>query len=495
MSEEDLVIYVATLELQEYPGYITEHFNRLIVDFSVYIVSTLVFFSVGWVLFSRKLFQNYEVKFRVVQALFSMVFSTACNMFSLVIFEITDFTDRDSRWISWRLDIVSMLIMLILIIPPVAFYLFWSSHLASRKRAMMATLVMFIMFLYAFYKVGEPFPITSDDLSAFSIEQGVSRVGVIGVTSMAVLSGFGAVNAPYSNLNYFLRHTSDQELQKLSKRILQALERILTLRKKLHWIRRDMENLNKLKDFQQHTGVCSALVRFLKRFCSGSKRYNSLKTEEEAINAEISALQQVRRELFDEMNDLNNEKHRVRKSKRLKGKFFNCMGYFFSVYCVYKMVMASVNIIFQRVMKRDAISRGIELFVLHIWQVELDVEFWSQNISFFLVGCIVVTQMRGFLLFFLRRFRAWSTVHSSNSIILLLVEMMGMYFIASILLMRMNVPLQYRRIITSALGEVEFHFYHHWFDVIFILSAISTVALLYVNHNGGTKQKHKLSID
>ena len=48
--------------------------------------------------------------------------------------------------------------------------------------------------------------------------------------------------------------------------------------------------------------------------------------------------------------------------------------------------------------------------------------------------------------------------------------------------MRMNVPPQYRMIITQVLGDLQFSFYHRWFDNMFLISALSSIAFLYLAH-------------
>jgi hypothetical protein len=51
----------------------------------------------------------------------------------------------------------------------------------------------------------------------------------------------------------------------------------------------------------------------------------------------------------------------IRQSLTKKGRLFNMLGYFLSVYCLYKMVIAIVNIIFDRDPTKDPVTRGFEV--------------------------------------------------------------------------------------------------------------------------------------
>jgi hypothetical protein len=71
------------------------------------------------------------------------------------------------------------------------------------------------------------------------------------------------------------------------------------------------------------------------------------------------------------------------------------------------------------------------------------------------VGAIVVSSTRGLLLTMSKFFIWISSPKSSNFVVLLLSQIMGMYFVSMVLLMRMNMPVQYRAIITEVLGDLQ----------------------------------------
>lgn len=534
-------------------------FSRLATDVTIVTITHVAFFAGGWVLFSRKLFQDYEVKHSSVQFLFSLTFATSCSMFELIIFEIIDVLDAHTRWLNWKADIYVMLLLLIFILPPYMIYLLMRNHCKTRLAALLSTALLFALWLYLFYLLGDPFPIVTETKHGLlSIEHGVSRIGVIGVTSMAILSGFGAVNCPYTYMAYFLRRIDASEIHSLERRLLSVMDRILVRKKRLIMCRNARNNLEihlGVRSLEwphghhshhgghghgQHghgahrdkgsgmaagsrgsggrvsatasaskrcwmCGWCAVMVkRLLPSGCRlwfqmrlgprwlgvhATRELLLLKSDERVLRHEIATLDEARRELFVEINELYGARLASNESRTCKGRLFNLMGYFFSVYCVYKMVMAALNIILQRVRKNDPVSQWIQLFLVYVLDVKIDVRFWSQHASFLLIGVLVATQMRGFLLQTMKMFHAWSSVLSSNSVILLLAEIMGMYFVSSVLLMRMSLPVDYRRIITRVLGDIEFHFYHHFFDVIFIVSATVSIVAIFLTRQAA---RHRL---
>jgi len=60
------------------------------------------------------------------------------------------------------------------------------------------------------------------------------------------------------------------------------------------------------------------------------------------LKQEVYGLEELLRSVFLELNSLKNMEERQRWSQTLKGKYFNVLGHFFSVYCVYKIFMVGL---------------------------------------------------------------------------------------------------------------------------------------------------------
>ncbi|EFA82619.1 hypothetical protein PPL_04311 [Heterostelium album PN500] len=95
---------------------------------------------------------------------------------------------------------------------------------------------------------------------------------------------------------------------------------------------------------------------------------------------------------------------------------------------------------------------------------------------------MTASSVRGFLNQLMKIFHEYSSSITSNNIVLVLAQIMGMYFISSVLLMRTSLHEDYRVIITQILGDIEFNFYHRWFDFLFLASSFFTVpTLIYMS--------------
>ncbi|KAL1240303.1 Golgi pH regulator [Trichinella spiralis] len=422
-------------------------------------------FACGWLFCIRQLYSGNQVRYHKVIFLFSITFCLSCTMFELIIFEILNFLESSIRYYYLKLTLYLLLLLLILVIPfSIAQYTLRNIRIIRESFVNLLSGISWLLFFYGFWKFGFPFPALSSRFGIFSIENIISRVGVIGVTVMAMLSGFGAVNCPYTYMSYFMQNITDSDVRNMERRYLKTIDMILTKKKKLLLERRGYTSVESQANWLRL--VASSII-------SSSEGSGAL------LEEEINYLEEAARQLLTEIMEMNDMKRRLLYSKTLRGRYFDFLGYFFSIYCVSKLIMATVNIIFDRVGKVDPVTRGIEISV-HLMGFDFDVKFWTQHISFILVGVIAVTSVRGLLITISKLFSIVSSDKWSNIVCLLLSEVMGMYFVSSVLLIRMSMPAEYRSIITDVLGELKFNFYHRWFDVIFLVSGLSSIFFLYM---------------
>ncbi|ESN98239.1 hypothetical protein HELRODRAFT_101766 [Helobdella robusta] len=442
-----------------------------LVDSCIMFFSLIIFFGFGWVFFLKQLFRDYEVHDWLVLLLYSATFALSCTMFELIIFEIMGQLDPSSRYFHWKLELYATLFTVIFILPfYICYFAICNIQFLPGAKFFKITYaaICWAIYFYFFWKVGDPFPILSPKHGILSIEQCIGRVGVFGVTIMAVLSGFGAVNYPYTCMSYFVRQVDDSDILTLEKRLQQTMDMIIMKKKRMVLSKRDSHSVGSKEAEGRWT--FSGVFKRIRR-----------DSNDHYMREEAEALEEFSRQLFLESVDLHNEQERKECLKTLKGKYFNLMGHFFSIYCVWKIFMATFNIVLDRVGKVDPVTRGIEIAVNYLG-IQFDVRFWSQHISFWLVGIIIITSIRGLLITLTKFFYAIASTKSSNIIVLCLAQIMGMYFLSCVLLMRMNLPAEYRTIITEVLGDLQFNFYHRWFDVIFLISALGSILFLYMVH-------------
>lgn len=109
--------------------------------------------------------------------------------------------------------------------------------LVPKDKIKYVVMIFYSLFLYFFYKIGDgtqititpaptvataniqsineplltkptiiPSELAESSLFSFSLDPIISRIGVIGVTVMGIIAGFGAIRGPYISILYFIFH-------------------------------------------------------------------------------------------------------------------------------------------------------------------------------------------------------------------------------------------------------------------------------------------------
>ncbi|PVU89143.1 hypothetical protein BB560_006315, partial [Smittium megazygosporum] len=143
---------------------------------------------------------------------------------------------------------------------------------------------------------------------------------------------------------------------------------------------------------------------------------------------------------------------------------------------------AITNIVFYRVGKTDPVTNMIMILARYYDIGSVDNQYLSQQLSFFFVGIMVFFSIRGILIKLTKAFNIFSNYVSTSNVVLFYSQIMGMYSLSMLLMLRMSLPVQYQSLITMSLGSLEFQFYQRWADVIFVFAALFSLVFIYCMH-------------
>ena len=446
--------------------------------------------------FTRWLLGEFDTR-RSVMLLFVLTLTSCLSMLSLIVCEISQVLTRPTRQYLWTLDLFVLCGTLLFGIPVHIWITVVRSRYGKSKRFAATALALQLVYIWGFWKLGNQFPVVDESFSAYSKEQWIGRIGVVGVVAVAILSGFGAVNTPYTWLGYFTPTVNDAEMGATEQRLLHTMRMIASKKRRLKAETGCFEGSGGQPGNSFSSSSLSSAPSVRAEAVPGwpyswllaiglSKDTSAAAKSRRTVSSlrqELETLEPVCTELFLDVSEMRSARRRVRLSRTLYGRGLNVLGHFLCIYCVFKALNAAVNIVLSRDRTSDPVTIAL-MRMSYVTGIVLDegaIQFWTQHLSFVLIGIVVFSNVRTFLITLSKVFSFWAAGTVSSDLLgLCLGWIMGMYFISQVMLLRTQIPEQYRGIVTETMGHVNFAFYDRFFDKMFLLSATCSIVVLSV---------------
>lgn len=440
------------------------------------------------------------------QRIASLVFSTSIGLSAvlveLLLCEISNTLNPAARGLLLKVTLSSLLLLSIAVTPALEIHgiikgVLGPDHESTSTRRTRPTLrlglelALFASWLLLFWYIPQASILRktlhdnvnahSEDGHAFT-EACLERIGIIGISLMASLSGFAAVSSLWQTFGVRHRLVKESDISRKAAG-LSATEEMLTVKQ---------SRVRALERKMSEAASSSEQPGFMGRMM-GSFRGSSEAQEVKALRMEISGLETMRFTLSNSLSNVKNLRDEQQRSKTKHGRLLKIANLGFAIYCAYRIFATSLSSLRRwwqpshSFATSDPINNVLAIMTTH-YDSNLDRDAWSRQISFLLSGVMLLASFNAVLQTFrvFARFAPGLLQHAQTSLPLIISQIAGTYVISSALLLRSNLPEEVSSVITEALGApLEGRFVENWFESVFLVAVGLTATGILVGRKVG----------
>lgn len=433
---------------------------------------------------------------RVSAFAFATTIALAAVLAELVLCEISDTINPVARGLALHTTVFLLLILLIVVIPSLeihsvisaAGWQYTGRGSGKLKLAWVLHAAAFTLWMWGFWWSGQMLlarhhqeqKIKSHESLTDAI---VEHVGVIGISLMALLSGFASVSAPWQSFGARPKPVSEATIARKQAGLEATNEMLATKRSRLRALRQKMSD--------------APAEGFLQK-AMGSIRGNADSTERKALELEISGLENMALSLSTDHSLLQSRLHQQRRSRTPIGRLLLVASFIFSIYCLYRIVTTSITATRRRLLASsshaftpsDPINNILTLLVKH-YDSHLDREAWTRQISFLLSGVMLLASFSSVLqtFHFFARFTPSLLKAVQANLPLVVAQVCATYVISVALLLRGIMPGELVSKRLEALGGADMQWVDAWFEAWFLGGAAVTVVGIWAGRKMGKDEQ------
>lgn len=425
----------------------------------------------------------------------------------LILDEIIELFSTDARNLALRVTVPGLLFVLVVLVPwlecrGVVSSAGWNFQRNGKGKmprvAWSLQLALFAAWLFLFWSVGRAVPegaigkgpSNGSSSLAEALTRGcLERIGVVGISLMALLSGFASVSSPW---HIFMdaparrkRPVTEADVARKQAGLDAANEMLVTKRHRLQYLERKISSAQ-VGSSAKGSGLVGKVMGSL-RGSSGEE------IEIKSLRIEIAGLESMEANLASGVSMLKSYRAATVRASKPLGRLFLVPSQLFSLYCVYRIAATTLTTIRRAsspsssFASTDPINRFLSLLARH-WDPKLDQLAWARLISFALSGVILLASANSVVQTF-HLFAKWTPGllrQTQANLALIVGQIAATYVISAALLLRSQLPSALGSAVGSVLrGALSPAFVDGWFEGWFLVGSLITAVGIWVGRKLG----------